>query len=461
MTTEFNGTGNDGGAGSIEILQAANCRFAYTLNNTQPVRCSIIGDQPLFFMDFDGDMIDDEFIDEDINDPFGIGVIEQGVAALKERIMGFDSYNQSELAEIRYANFVDEAREMLGERPMPLRDHAFRLKSIEKALQESRFVAALLETAKTHGISLAFSAQIEQAFYDRGARIILLNPDRDETDLLLLCIRELRRVWQHKNGSLLHPLTFQPDQAILVNRAQHADLSVAMVRGAWELQLAGNKDLWERLEGSSNEDLTRAFAREAYLDFRTIANGQAASAAFEAWFLSDRCRHEDRALIQGMLSDYQGYVFDNEQASKSVGADLVLALGSLPFGKNYLAPFVSTIISDPLFSEVRDRSNANFLWFIKFERSFREAEQDLQTSSTIQDPAVPHGSSITKKLDGDDNEQRSTILALPGRMSGPVSQPKLPAAARADSANGRKDNPDENDAGNIVYFNTARKTGKR
>ena len=29
---------------------------------------------------------------------------------------------------------------------------------------------------------------------------------------------------------------------------------------------------------------------------------------------------------------------------------------------------------------MRDRANANFLWFIKFERSFRETEQELQNS---------------------------------------------------------------------------------
>lgn len=454
MKTGQNGS-DDGSGGCIEILQAAHCRFAYTLNNTQPVRCSIIGDQPLFFMDFDGD-IEDEFVDEDINDPFGIGAIEQGVAALKERIMGFETHARSEFAEIRLAGFSAEIETITqGDLRLTKKDSTFRLKTLEKTLRASRLIAALMDTAKIHQINLAFSTQVEHAFYDREARCIFINPDRDETDLTLLAIRELRRVWQHKNGALLHPLAFHPDQAILINRVQRADLSVAMIRGAWELQLAGHKDAWERLEVSSYEDLTRAFAREAYLDFRTINNGQAASAVFEAWFLSDRCRQEDRALIQSMLCDYQGYVFDNEQASKSVSADLVMALGTVPFGKNYLAPFVTTVISDPLFTEVRDRSNANFLWFIKFERSFRDAEQELQTSPSIKDRGLSGGSSITKNLDGDDNGQTSTILALPGRKDGPLTNPaKLPAAARADSVTAH-DSPAD-DTGNIVYLNLHR-----
>ena len=72
------------------------------------------------------------------------------------------------------------------------------------------------------------------------------------------------------NGTLIDPLTFHPDQAILVNRAQIADLTAGMVRVAWELQLAGEKDMWTRLENSPLQDLARAFAREAYIDFRTI-----------------------------------------------------------------------------------------------------------------------------------------------------------------------------------------------
>ena len=98
---------------------------------------------------------------------------------------------------------------------------------------------------------------------------------------------------------------------------------------------------------------------------------------FETWFLSDRCRVEDRRLIQAMLADHQGTVFDADAPMQAVSRELIAALGSVPFGKNYLAAHASTIISDAVFTEVRDRSNANFLWFIKFERSFRETARDV------------------------------------------------------------------------------------
>lgn len=459
MGTEYNGTdGTDNGSGGgyIHIMQQENCRIAYTLNNTQPVRCSIIGDQPLFFMDFEGDL-EEEFAEG--GDPFGINAIEEGVAALKNRILAIEageagpnanhyaSIEASEAIQIRTADFIDEAaRMMMPAATSAAQDYSFRLKALEKTLRASRLAGEFLDHARAHGITLQFDAQAENAFYDRNGKTIYLNPLRDEQSLVLLCLRELRRVWQHKNGALLHPLTFHPDQAILVNRTQRADLCVAVIRCAWEMQLSGIKEPWERLENSSLSDLTRAFAREAYLDFRTLNNGLAASAVFEAWFLSDRCRHEDRALIQQMLSDYQGYVFDNEQVSRSVGSDLLMALGSMPFGKNYLSPFVGSIMADPLFAEVRDRSNANFLWFIKFERSFREAEQELQTSSTIQNHADQRGTTKQKELDGD-HEQEPTVITLPGMASRDISQPKLPAAARA-----AQDTAGAGGAGNIVYL---------
>jgi hypothetical protein len=119
------------------------------------------------------------------------------------------------------------------------------------------------------------------------------------------------------------------------------------------------------------------------LDFRTINNGQASAAVFEAWFLSERCRMQDKILINQMLADHQGYVFELEQSESVMTPALIAALGAMPFGKNYLAEHALTIMEDAIFTDVRDRSNANFLWFIKFERSFRETEQGLQTSDLL------------------------------------------------------------------------------
>lgn len=388
----------------------ATCRVAYTINNTQPVLCTIIGDEPLFFMDYCENFEDEEIFGESLE----FDAIEKGIAALQEKIVGMEKLAGSfeSNTENTMRDFIENAA--LITQTDDERDETD-IEDLKIALRQSRLGAAYLEFAVRYKTAIAYSRETSTAVYDRHNNTVLINPDRDHGERILLASRELRRVWQHRNGALLHPLIFHPDQAILVNRSQSADLSVSMVRIAWELQLAGDTEAWERLENSSMMDLAAAFARESAMDFRTLNNGMAASAVFEAWFLSERCRHEDRRLIQQMLADYHGYVFELGEPSKNVSAELIFALGSMPFGKNYLAPFVSTITGDAIFTEVRDRSNANFLWFIKFERSFRETEQELHGDQSVRHRDLTSGDTPEEnnKRIGQ-NEKTADIVALPG-----------------------------------------------
>ena len=395
------------------------CRMAYTLNNDQPVKCSIISDQPLFYMDFE----DESFLEDECDEFFDFTTIEKGVSDLSDKIESLEKRHDC----FAFADEASSYEEFLEDASIICEPHngvsAQDTSEIEKAIRTSRLGGAFLEFASQYNTKLVFDAQVSEATYDRTGGNIHINPNLAITDQILLSIRELRRVWQHRNGALINPLTFHPDQAILVNRAQIADLSVIMVRVAWEMQLAGEKEVWARVEGSSLADLARSFARESYLDFRTLNNGLAQSAVFESWFLSERCRIEDKRLIQMMLADYHGYVFDNEHTSQNITSELIVALGSMPFGKNYLAPYVGTIISDEIFTEIRDRSNANFLWFIKFERSFRETEQELQAGYDVSDQGNDLGLFNNNHTRFGDHETETEIITLPqGGKGGPSSE---------------------------------------
>ena len=381
-------------AGKKQQLANQACRVAYTINNAQPVACTIIGEQPLFYMDYEGDYIEEEagiFEDADF------AILENELRELKKEIDSFDKFSEgfTDKSGNCVMNFLDDKDVMFG----ASHEKSHNIEILIEALSQSRLADAYMDCAKEYGVQLTYNAQIENAAYDRKNAKILINPTLNTEDQILLATQELRRHYQHRQGALIHPLMFHPDNAILINRAQICDLVVSMIRVAWELQLAGNKDVWQRVENSTMADLGRAFAREAYLDFRTINNGEAAAAVFEAWFLSERCRAQDKILIQQMLSDYQGYVFDMDDATQNITPTLISALGEMPFGKNYLAEHAVTIMNDPIFSDIRDRSNANFLWFIKFERSFRETEHDLQNESHLTFGARPDGSK-TKTQDG-------------------------------------------------------------
>lgn len=365
------------------------CRVAYTLNNIQPVICTYIGDQPFFYMDY-ADDIEDE--DCDLFDESELGLLAEEIRILKSELEGFDSSPLffSEDGAQRVEEFCENAESLLTDFSMTQNQKEERLATIREILEKSRVASAYLNVAEKHNIHIMMSQQVEFAFYDRRNGSILINPDMELVDQVLLLSRELRRHWQHRQGVLINPLMFQPENAVLVNRAQEADLAVSVIRMAWELQLAGIRDVWERVENSPMADLARAYAREAFLDFRTINNGVASAAVFECWFLSERCRQQDKKIIQNMLADYKGYVFESLKSSQSVTAELISGLGSMPFGKNYLSAHANTIMTDPIFTEVRDRSNANFLWFIKFERSFKETEQQLQSESDLSTHDIRH-----------------------------------------------------------------------
>lgn len=382
------------------------CLMAYTLNNQQPVICTIVADQPYFYMEEQNLYEEDDLLLAE-----ELAMFDAEIKDMKRKMSAYErtakSYERD--PERRLNDFADAMHEIASGPSGEINS----IPALEEKLSQSRMAKELLIFAKSNGVSLVASDQADTAYFDREAARILIHPGLAETEALLMSVRELRRHWQHKNGALINPLTFHPDHAVFINRAQMADLSVAMVRAAWEMQLAGDRAAWDYIENSAMSDLGRAFAREALVDFRSLASGKASSAVFETWFLSERSRHQDKKLIQSMLADHQGYVFTCPEASRSVSIELVSALGSQPFGKNYLAPYAQNIIADPVFTEVRDRSNANFLWFIKFERSFQEAEQSLQgdertilSEGATLSPNHPQGSK-------DEYETASVIIQHP------------------------------------------------
>ncbi len=381
---------------NIEIFSTTNtaiqervCSVAYTIDEKQPVLCTHIGDQPLFY-------IDEEIVeDEELFDPSELGLLEHEIQILQEEVNSFELAKKEPLFSSEdvmdaVEDFARNAESFAEGFSLSSEEQAERLEKILSTLEESRLAAAYLNTARKHDVKIILSEQVEQAFYDRRSGVISVYPHMDMSEQVILLSKELRRHWQHRQGALINPLMFQPEHAILINRAQEADLAVSVVRIAWELQLAGLRETWERVENSPLADLARAFARESFLDFRTINNGVASSTVFEAWFLSERCRQRDKQIIQTMLADHKGYVFESEAASKNVTVDLIAALGEMPFGKNYLAQHADVIMDDPVFTEIRDRSNANFLWFIKFERSYKEVEQHLQTEPDLSTHGIAH-----------------------------------------------------------------------
>lgn len=256
------------------------------------------------------------------------------------------------------------------------------LENLKNIILQSSTGAALLDGDSARRLTICYDPQTSfSQFYPQGdGCIITLNPHRPRGDLLNMLTRELRRAWQHHQGALVNPMGFEPDEAVLVNRAQQADALMVSIKVAWELKLLGENEAWEFMAGSPMAGATRVFEISAQKDFRTLNNGEAARATYDKFFESSSTKIHDKRIIHQMLLDDQGYMKSPSKCPKA-GMELFKKLGELPHGRNYLSIRGKRLPTDLCYSTIEDRSNANFLWFIKFERSFQEKELQMLRES--------------------------------------------------------------------------------
>lgn len=251
-----------------------------------------------------------------------------------------------------------------------------RIEDLTAVLKDSRTGQAFLEDDKQKNLTINFDRQISISQYYPDVNMITLNPNHPKMVLVVNLIRELRRSWQHMRGKLVNPLDFQPDEAVLLNRAQQADATMIYVRIAWELKLNGKNELWDHLLASSNSDIARSFEMRARSDFRSLNNGDAARTAYDMWFADERMKFHDKRIIHQMLLDDKG-ADHYEDGVSTMSGQLLYGVADMPHGRNYLSLPGHKPPTDRDYVTVEDRSNANFLWFIKFERSFQMREREM------------------------------------------------------------------------------------
>lgn len=265
--------------------------------------------------------------------------------------------------------------------------HYVCIDELRDTIRKSRTGEVLLDGESGRGLKIYYDEQTQFAQFYPEARMITLNPNRPKGDLLNMLARELRRAWQLQNETLMNPLEFEPDEAILLNRAQQADTMLISIRVAWELKLSGEPEAWEFMAGAPYSDITRIYEVHAQSDFRSLNNGEAARAAYDKWFEDNRTKMFDKRIIHQMLLDESGYMKRTDHR-RSLSNELLIRLGDMPFGQNYLTLTGHRQPTDPDYAAVEDRSNANFLWFIKFERSFQEKERQMLEDSVKQSAEI-------------------------------------------------------------------------
>lgn len=253
---------------------------------------------------------------------------------------------------------------------------------IKTLILRSRTGGVLINDVLMRGLEICYDRQTAHSqFYPREEGcFITINPQRPTGDIVNLVVRELRRAWQFYNGAFYNPMSFEPDDAILVNRAQQADAFIMSVKIAWELKLLGEAEAWNYMVGSPYVGVTRTFETLAQDDFRSLNNGEAARAAYDKFFEGATTKQCDKRIIHQMLLDDAGYMKAPKKPPRAT-AELFRQLGEMPQGSNYLSIKGKRTPTDQAYATIEDRSNANFLWFIKFERSFQEKELEMLKES--------------------------------------------------------------------------------
>jgi hypothetical protein len=333
--------------------------------------CNIIGNQPLFYMNDSADE-EDEFIDD-------IEFLE----TISQRIESYDkSYNAlvTDVVQPTEGIFdrfftVDQAKQTT-------------IKDIKHMAEGSFLLETYMDIMESHNIVIVADEASDGVIYNRQLQSITFNPFLSVERTVMQLASAMRQAFLHKNGALINPLRFQPEDAVLINRLQSADQKIATIEIAWELRLSGHSNLWDIMMDGADRDICTAYGVEAMSNFRSLKNGLAARSAFEKWFISSRCKTMDRNIIQIMLGNKIDLIFNDTDTSRLVATDLVAKMGLRPVGKNYLSTIITQIMVDSLYTDVRDRSNANFLWFITFEKKMNEMEQELQGELQTDDKSV-------------------------------------------------------------------------
>lgn len=338
--------------------------------------CNAIGDQPLFYMD---ECDEDDFMLDILSD----GMMETMQSKLHhydKAIESLSTFKMTTTESCFETSFMNPKTEQI---------------SIHDILEfgfQSGIFRDYHDYLVPNGLIFNLSDKVETAVFNNDDNCINVNPHLGVFKASVSLLRAMRTAWHATKGILINPLVFQPEEAVTMNRLFAADLDAIETGYMWDLKLAGCSEEWGMAMSGPDYDLLTAYAIEAMADFRSIKNGMAARAAFEKWFISDRCKNFDRRIIQTMLGHHATFEIENQATSRHLAHDIICKLGDQPQGKNYLSSIIPNLMSDSLYTDVRDRSNANFLWFVSFERRMAEMEQELQ----IADSEIHSDTNVTK-----------------------------------------------------------------
>lgn len=338
----------------------------------QRALCNIIGDQPLFYIE------DSATEDMELDELFKkIDHLEAQRDQLQKQIGLYDSVMTPHSAETM--SRAEDRFDLL----FAAETQKLTLDQIlETACASGSFRSYYDCVIRTELAAITLDTRVEGTVFDSERKTITVNPHQALTEAATGLLTAMRQAFLYDQSAELKAVTMlQPQDAILVNRLIMADCDSLCAAFYWDMRLAGYHDIWAQALTGADYDLCAAYAMEAMMDFRALQTGQALRATVEKWFMSARCKGLDRKTVQVLMAQKDKEACYGELTSFTLLHDMIRVIGSRPAGENYLMPIISAVLSDSIFRDVRDRSTANFLWFVTFERRMADMEQELQIAA--------------------------------------------------------------------------------
>lgn len=316
---------------------------SYTINGYQPVLCTYIGDQPMFY----SNVIPD---DDSPHDESSSLSTQEKMEQFKENCISLQVIEDSPIS----FEFVHLSRFLQNM-------HSYLIDNKVKFLKENYFFKSL---------------------YVKETNTIHYTNDR------LSLIDAIRDAYLQLTTEILNPLSFYNiDHAIGYNRTLWIDKKICRHRVAYEMKLSGDSSLNDELNTGMEKFHFEDFVEG---DFRNLNNGSAMRNSFYSHIpLTGAFKQEDLRIIRAYLGMYE---FPSKQYSDEEFAKMIRNIGKVPYGTDYLDKYHSGSVS--LLCRVEDRSLSNYAWFIKFEQSFRDYEKNPPAPEPVKNNIIPF-----KKLD--------------------------------------------------------------
>ena len=222
--------------------------------------------------------------------------------------------------------------------------------------------------------TLHYDSQAVRPYVYKPQGIATVPAHRSLGELMVHVVTALRMFTQ----PCINPLDYAPNDAILMNRVVHYDAGVFAIIVAYELMRSGKDTMWSWLYTNCPSGPIREYEKTA-ANFRTINSGEAYRKCWDMMFRNTTVI--DKRIIHHMLFDE--YMKASTKAKVSLRE--VQAFGELPNGVNYIPK-----IDLSKYSVLEDKSNANFLWFITFERSFQDKELAMLAEKKPECQIIPY-----------------------------------------------------------------------